>query len=471
MRVLLVQPEDPPMLVGFTRLARAEPLALEILAATIPEHQVRILDLRVDPCLEQTLEDFRPHLVGVTGYTTNVPRMLSICQQVKAADPAIFTVLGGYHATLCPEDFDCGNVDAIVVGEGEVTFPELVEAVSRGRDYHHVAGIIYRQSGSQVRTAPRPLMRLDESVLPARDLVDAYRQDYHFQFWSSPYPVETARGCPYQCTFCSVWAFHGRKCRVKSPERVLRELENVKGDVVAFVDDNFLQNLARAERIYELIKAVGIKVKFWMQARSDSIVRRADLIEKWSQIGLSTVLIGFEKFRDEELGDLNKKNSVRVNEEAARIMHANGVDIWGAFIVDPQWRTPDFDALIDYVRRLKINFPQFTILTPLPGTEFFREKLNELTTRNYELFDFLHSVLPTRLPAIEFYEDMARLYASTTMSFTDLKERVRTGHIEIAALRRIKNLLADLTNPQAYLRGLEAQGEGWSFHSRPVRSG
>lgn len=85
MRVLLVQPEDPPMLVGFPRLARAEPLALEILAATIPDHQVNILDLRVDPSLERPLQDFAPNLVGVTGYTTSVPHILSICRQVKAA--------------------------------------------------------------------------------------------------------------------------------------------------------------------------------------------------------------------------------------------------------------------------------------------------------------------------------------------------------------------------------------------------
>ncbi len=456
MRVLLVQPEDPPSLVGFTRLARAEPLALEILAATIPGHEVRILDLRVDPSLKQTLEDFSPDLVGVTGYTTNVPRMLSICQEVKARHRAIFTVVGGYHATLCPEDFDCEDVNAIVLGEGEATFPELVEAVSKGLGYGHVQGITYRQGDNRVPTPPRSLTALDESPLPARHLVDQYRKQYHFQFWSAPYPVETARGCPYRCKFCSVWAFHRRKCRFKSPERLLKELESARGDVVAFVDDNFLQNLPRAQRIYELIKAVGIRTRFWMQARSDSIVRRPDLIEKWSEIGLSTVLVGFEKFREEELSNLDKRSSVRINEEAARIMRANGVDIWGAFIVDPQWKKPDFDALIEYVRRLRISFPQFTVLTPLPGTAFFREKLSELTTRNYELFDFLHSVLPTKLPTREFYENVARLYANTTMSLSELKERVRAGRIQISALRRVKNLLSELTNPQAYLGSLQA---------------
>jgi radical SAM superfamily enzyme YgiQ (UPF0313 family) len=455
MKVLLVQPEDPSSLVGFTRLACAEPLALEILAATIPDHEVKILDLRVDPHLRETLQDFAPDLVGVTGYTTNVPRMLSICREVKELDPTICTVVGGHHASLCPEDFDCQDVDVIVVGEGEATFPELIEAVAEGYDYQRVAGIIYRRGGVQIRTPPRSPIILDDSPFPARHLVDDYRGEYHFQFWTSPYPVETARGCPYRCKFCSVWAFHRGKCRVKSPQRVLKELEDIVGDVVAFVDDNFLQSLPRAERIYELIKAAGIRTRFWMQARSDSIVRRPDLIEKWAKIGLSTVLVGFEKFREEELTDLNKRNTVRTNEEAAHILNQNGVDIWGAFIVDPRWTKPDFDALIDYVRRLKISFPQFTVLTPLPGTEFFREKINELVTRNYELFDFLHSVLPTRLPTRDFYENMARLYANTTMSLSELKERVRSGRIPVSALKRVKNLLVDLTNPQAYLSGVQ----------------
>jgi hypothetical protein len=135
------------------------------------------------------------------------------------------------------------------------------------------------------------------------------------------------------------------------------------------------------------------------------------------------------------------------------------VDIWGAFIVDPSWRRSDFDALIDYVHHLKISFPQFSVLTPLPGTEFFRDKVGELTTRNYELFDFMHSVLPTSLPAGQFYGEMARLYSSTTMSLSDLKQRIRSGHIQSSGLRRLKNLLSELTNPEAYLRGLEEDGQ------------
>ncbi len=456
MRILLVQPPDSQNAVGFSTFGCPEPLALEILAASLPQHQVRILDMRIDHDLEGAMRSFRPDLVGVTGYTPNVPQMLSVCEEVKALDASVATVVGGYHATLCPEDFDVEYVNAVVVGEGEQTLPDLAAALETGSDLDGIAGLIYRKEGQQVFTGSRQLLtRLDESPVPARHLTDSYRDKYFFQFWPAPTPIETARGCPHECKFCSVWVFHRRRCRFKSAERVVEELRGVRSNSAYFVDDNFLQNFRRAEKMCRLIKEAGLKLRYWMQARSDGIVRRPDLIEHWARVGLSTVLVGFEKFREDELADLNKRTSVRTNEEAARILRDNGVDIWGAFIVDPAWEKADFDALIAYVRRLKISFPQFTVLTPLPGTDFFREKLSELTTRNYELFDFLHSVLPTKLPTRQFYAEMARLYSATTMSFSDLKERIRSGRLQVSGLRRIKNLLSEVTNPEAYLRGCE----------------
>lgn len=456
MRILLVQPNSSEQMVGFTPMIRSEPLALEIIAAAVPEHEVKILDLHVDPSLAATLSSFEPDLVGVTGYTTDVPRMCQICREVKSYHPGI-TVLGGYHATLCPQDFDYDFIDVIVLGEGEITFKELVSALVEKRDLSEVNGIIYRQRGQQVATKPRDLIaHLDDLPLPARHLTDRYRPHYHFQFWENPYIVETARGCPYRCTFCAVWKFHRGKCRSRAPESILKELGTIPSPIICFVDDNFLQDTRRVERLYELVKNDGIQAQYWIQARSDSIVKRPDIIKKWTEIGLGSVLVGFEKLGDEELASLNKESSVKDNDKAAQILRDNDIDIWGMFIVDPQWTKPDFDALIDYVHSLKISFPTFTILTPLPGTAFFQEKLKELTTLNYEVFDLLHSVLPTKLPIEEFYVNMARLYKSTTMDLYELEQRIKSGHIPVSCLRRVRDILREVTNPQAYLRSTEA---------------
>ena len=455
MRVLLVQPKWSLSLVGFNRLARPEPLALEVLKASLPHHESIILDLRVDErpnALEETLATFKPQVVGVTGYTTDVPNARQVLAEIKACDPTIVTVMGGHHVSLCPEDFDSPNVDFIVVGEGEVTFPALLDALASKRDPRGEEGIIYRENGRQVFTGPRaPIRDLDTSPVPDREATAPYRDQYFFRFWQGAYTMESARGCPYRCNFCSVWKFYQGKCRLKSSDTVVDQLAALPGEFIAFVDDNFLQSLPRAQAMYERIKAMGLKKHYWIQARSDSIVRRPDIVEKWASIGLSTVLVGLEGFREQDLAKVNKSNSVAANEKAVEIMHQHNIDIWGAFIVDPTWVRSDFDQLIQYVRALKITFPQFTVLTPLPGTDLFKERVQDLVTRNFAKFDFLHTVLPTKLPVEEFYENMARLYASTTLSLAELREKIRSGNIPSNQLRSIRGLMAELTNPHSYL--------------------
>jgi len=456
LKILLVQPDSSPQNVGFNNLTLPEPLPLELVAASVPQHDVRILDMRLDPNLAATLEAFQPDILGVTGFTAHVPQAQEVCRRTKTLLPSCRIVAGGHHASLRPEDFNMPEVDFIVVGEGEFTFPDLVTALEQGADPHRVAGLFYKDGGRQVFSGPRvPVKDLDETPVPRRDLTAAYRSQYYFRFWESTYTLETARGCPYRCYFCSVWKFYQGKCRTKSPERVVAELAELPGDYICFVDDNFMQDIRRAERIYQLIKEAGIKKKYWMQARTDSIARNPKVIEHWAEIGLSTILVGFEKFREEELAALNKKSSIALNERAVATMHRYGVDIWGAFIVDPAWGNEDFSALIEYVRSLKISFPQFTVLTPLPGTDFFQERYNEMLTHKYDHFDFFHSVLPTKLPLREFYENMARLYANTSMSLSELKTRIRRGDIPSNSLKRVRGMLSQLTNPDAYLRGAD----------------
>lgn len=452
MKILLIQPGWGASQVGFNNLTLPEPLGLEILAAVVPQHEVRIFDSRLETDLGATLSEFEPDLVGVTAYTADVPAAQRILRAVKRWNPKVFTVMGGHHASLMPQDFDSPDVDVVVVGEGEITFAELVEAMERDRDYRSLKGLVYRENDRQISTGPRPLINnLDSSPVPARHLTAQYRDRYYFRFWQNASLVETARGCPYRCTFCSVWRFYQKRCRFKTPERVANEVADLTSDYICFVDDNFLQDLVRAEQIGKLLDSRGVQKGYWMQARSDSIARRPDIFAQWARLGLSTVLIGLEAFREEDLSAINKNNSIATNEKAIEIMHENNVDIWGAFIVDPNWDEHDFDDLIEYVRSRKITFPQFTILTPLPGTDLFQERFPTLITHNYERFDFFHTVLPTKLPLDEFYRNVARLYANTSLSLAELKKKIRDGNIPRNSMRRMKGMLDQLTDPKAYL--------------------
>ena len=460
MRILLVQPDSNKTCIGFKRLARPEPLALETVAGTVPDHDVRILDMRADPDLCGVLKDFRPDLIGTTGYTAEVPHAQEISRTARQLSPEARIVVGGHHVSMSPAEFDGPDVDYVVFGEADETFPELVRAMEAGRHPSTVRGIGFRENGRLNLTPPRPPLKdLDQVPWPRRDLVAAYRDGYFFRFWDNVYSIETPRGSPYRCTFCSVWRFFGGKVRFKSPERVVAEVEALPADCDYFciVDDNFLASMPRTRKIVQLMEERNIRKKFWIQGRADAMVKDPEGVAMLARAGLSTVLIGLEAYRDEELGHFNKGKdaSLAVNDQAIEIMHQNGIDIWGCFLIDPQWEERDFEGLIEYVKRRRIQFLQFTILTPLPGTQFY-EETKHLIRSSWDKFDFFHSVLPTKLPPERFYEQMANLYRETVMSFSQLKEMIRQGRIPRRGLQRAKDMLAQVTDPRSYLDSLQS---------------
>jgi len=146
---------------------------------------------------------------------------------------------------------------------------------------------------------------------------------------------------------------------------------------------------------------------------------------------------------------VNKSNKLSVNDEAIRILKDNGVIIWGAFIVDPMWDVDDFKQLRDYVHEKEITHTQFTVLTPLVGTQLYREKFNDLLTYDYTCYDTLHAVTPTKLPREEFYKQFADMYKQHDVGpYYDL---VRDGKLTIDDCKRGKRMLDAMSHWEYYL--------------------
>lgn len=483
LRILLVKPDISHISVGFTSLARVAPLDLMMVAASVPRHVCRILDLRLEKkptALESELADFRPDIVGVTAYSAESQEAKELCRRVKTALPEAVTVMGGYHATMATEDvLREPAVDFVVIGEGEETFPELLEALQRGEGLERVKGIAYRREGAVVHTPPRPQIQdLDRLPFPDWELVSRYQSRYYLNVMGVMASVETTRGCPFDCHFCSVWVFNRRRYRKKSPARVLKELKRLpqKVDVIAFVDDEFWADARRALEIAELILAEpeGSPLrsrKYWAQVRTSDIARHPELVERWARAGLKVLLLGIESHKDAELEELHhKRNKVQTAIEALEIMRRHGVEAWGCFIVNPEWREEDFEELIRFVRQNEIAFPQFTVLTPLPGTvlteRLVREGVLDVTQFPFQLLDFLHSAVKTSLPLRRFYELLARLYRETSMAsnLALYKRAVRNGVLNRAWLkspmgRQVTGFLKQLTNVEAYLKAHRLLGQ------------
>lgn len=413
MRALLVQP-DQKQTIGFQQLGAMEPLGLEMIAGALsPAHEVDLLDLRMAPgTLAQTLDSFRPEIVGISSsFTVDIYRALRIAQAVKDTNPKTFVFVGGHHPSLCPHDFNTPAVDVIVQNEGEETAREMADCLAQGGDLTSVSGLILNTEEGQHSTGVRPLLKeLDALPFPRRDLALSHGWVYKLITSGRIASLETARGCPYTCNFCSVWRFYQGRMRYKSPQRVIEELLPMEQEAVFLTDDNFLVDVPRAVEIGRLAKQHGITKQFIGQFRSDSIVRHPEVIAQWRELGLRDMIVGFEKPDQAGLQSVNKHNSVENNERALVILRANGIEPITTFIANPEYTHDDFAYLRGYIRRLKLQMPSFSILTPLPGTQFFDEMQDKLTTDDFEAWDIAHAVVPTRIPIEEFYAEFASLW-------------------------------------------------------------
>ena len=426
MKILLVEPPANPHDIVTGVVGLAEPLALECVASTLsPCHEVRILDMRVEPNLQGEIEKFRPDIVGTTCYAVGVYVTKELLRETKRLNPDIFTVVGGHHATLIPEDFFEDFVDAVVIGEGEETFKELTDRLEEGKDITTVSGIAYRKDGSFFITDERPLLNLDNLPFPRRELVEKYRDKYFRASWHPITSLYTSRGCPFRCSFCTMWKVNRGKYRTRSAESVVKELEAIPGKYIDFVDDNTLADIKRAYELCDLIKEKKLNKIYKIYARSDTVAKHPDLITKWKEIGLELILIGFEAFRDKELLKWNKKTNIRQNEEALEVLRKNGVESAAYFVIDPDFDKKDFEELSMYIEKKGLTHPVFTIFTPFPGTDIY-EKLKGELSNNYELFDFYHVVQPTKLPKKEFYRCFVGLYKKA-YSFRGVLKNHRKG--------------------------------------------
>lgn len=455
MRVLLVQPAPLRELLGFEQAAIPEPLGLEIVAASIPDHNVEIADLRQEDDLLLVLERFDPHVVGVTALTTDVHAALDALKRVKDFSRDIFTVAGGHHATLVPADFCKTGVDAVCLGEGEIVFPRLVETLDglwwTGRPLDDIPNLVWRNGDepsrcfvNNGRVFEKPTLNADWPM-PRRDLTSSR---YHF-YSDQIVAVSTSRGCPCRCNFCSVWQFYGGYVRQLPAQRVVDEIRTIDCERVGFTDDNFLVNYKRDNEIADLLRAEGLEHHYLMQCRTDYIVKYKELVEKWVDIGLGGMLVGFEGASDDILQLVNKRNSAKVNDRAIGILQDLDVIIWAAFIIDPQWDHEDFDRLEKYVKKYELTPIQYTVLTPLPGTDLYRERHHDILTHNYRCFDTLHSVLPTRLPRDEFYQRLAQLQRLRQMG--KWYEWVSNGKVNIETLRTGARIAKQLGDWESYI--------------------
>ncbi len=411
----------PPIggIIGLEMITFVEPLGLECVAGGLEQegHDCQIVDLRIDG-LEPGFAKaraFGPDVVGLQcNFTTERYRMLRLAKRARREFPEALVVVGGHDASRDPEWFLHPAIDVVAVGDGEEIMPGLMRARERGEDLRKVSGLLINAPGGPVHTGHAPARRnVDELPFPARHLIADYAGEYYINFRRPLALMETARGCPFKCNFCSVWKFHESTFREKSPERVVEELAQIDAPNVFITDDIFWMNVKRGRRLAQAVAASGIKKHYTIQTRSDIITRFPELIEMWKDCGQMTIFLGLEKIDDAGLASVNKSNTAANNDLAIKILQDLDVGYTPNFIVDPDWDRKDFDKLKRWIDRTGAYNSGFSVLTPLPGTDLWDSVAADVNTEDWELFDITHAVLPTKLPLEEFYDQLGGLWRHT----------------------------------------------------------
>jgi hopanoid C-3 methylase len=460
MKLLLIRPKPSSEEFGLGPFFRVEPLGLEYLgaAARSAGHTTVLVDERFDSRAVAHIRRLKPQVVGISvPHALEYDAAIQTARLIRRSVPGAFVVAGGSAAASYSTPIERPDFDAICIGDGETTFPALLDALERGDSLRSVPGLRLRTPQGWAST-PEILVppSLDTIPLPARDLVSPYRKRYHCVQLRPVWLIETARGCPFRCRFCSVWQLHGRTYRERSIGSVVEDFQTT-GDNIFIVDDLFWNHEARSLELAAALKKKGMR-KNWIlvQSRADLVAHHSDLLAAWRPLAHKfDIFFGFEGVTDAYLASLQKDSGVNQTIEAIEVARSMAYGTTGNFVVDPDWEELDFQRLWEFVRQHGLQRAGYSILTPLPGTEYYQSIEPALRGQPWFKYDMSHVLWAPKLGVKRFFELYTETWRRSVLNTAGQRSwwywlrQVRLN--EISFLIKVLRNTQRLMNAEAYL--------------------
>jgi anaerobic magnesium-protoporphyrin IX monomethyl ester cyclase len=340
------------------------------------------LDMPLDKMISTVIAG-KPRIIGISTYTSYADITKFVVDEIKKNLTDCVVVLGGHHAfTARDKLLEETQADIVAIGEGEILFAEVCDAILNGKSLEHVKGIYFKKSGNIIYTADRDYIEdLDALPIPAYEYFPMDKYQSHFwRGWITGCRkpsgnIITSRGCPFSCGFCSniLW---GKRVRYRSPESVISEVEYLVKNYgirqIAFFDDTFTVNMKRAERICELLIERDFGLDLSCGTRVDSL--NEALVRKMAKAGFKWIGIGLESGNDRILKRISKGVSIKDYYHILRIIADNGIAIIGGMILGyPGEDRGTLRDTLNFTLKNPIHFPQFSIFIAYPGTPVYEE--------------------------------------------------------------------------------------------------
>lgn len=352
----------------------APPLGLAYVASFLKQAgcDVRLIDLMFTARnwqeVKALIEKEAPKWVGISATTPQINEAFITAEIVKGIDPRIKVVIGGIHASALPQEtLGNKNIDILVYGEGEMTMLELVQ----GKIFDVIKGIFYKKDGVIIKNPCRELVEnIDNFPYPLYE--DLPIAKYGTDYFGTNLGIVSSRGCPYQCTYCAANTIHKRLYRKRSTENVMGEIEKMKHKFgvkrFSFYDDTFTLDQKRTIDICEALIRKNLRLEWNCLTRADNLTK--PLLEIMKKAGCSCIQIGIESGDNTIRRLAKRKETIEEVTQAINWAKDAGMEVLGFFIIGLPYETKQtIQKTIDASKRLNIDYAQFSILVPLPGSE------------------------------------------------------------------------------------------------------
>ncbi len=357
-------------------------LGLTLVAALFPRnYEIQI----VNEAIEEVDFDAPVDLVGITGLTCFIKRAYEVADRFR--EKGVKVILGGVHPSLLPEEAK-EHADAVFIGEAEGLLDSLVRDLEEGQ----LRPFYKNREWTDLKGIP----------IPRRDLLNRRRQPFFKA-------IETTRGCPNRCEFCSVPVINGRRYRTRPLEEIDRELSIIlgkKGEYLFVADDNVTAREDYAMGLFEVFKRHGVK---WMGFTTIQIAKNEKLLRMARESGCVSLFIGFESLDQESLDGVSKRFvPAKELSDLVKTIQGHRMGIQGSFIFGFDEDDPAvFRKTVDFVQKNNIELPNFSILTPFPGTPLRKhlEEEGRIFDREWSHYDMSHVVFkPKQMTVRELQE-------------------------------------------------------------------
>lgn len=382
MKILFVQPSQytDNGEIWKSKMPWLPRMSLPQLAAITPEG---IESFIVDEYIEDIDFDMNVNVIAISATTVQAARAYHISQEFRKRGKK--TIIGGIHASLLPEEAQ-NYADSIIIGEAEGLWLDVLSDLKEG-----VLKPRYENTG-----------RIDITNIPAPKLTKLPLHKYKVPFR----PIQTTRGCPHNCGYCSVTKFFGKSYRHRAIEDIVREIEELGVDEIFFVDDNIAANPERAKALFKAITPLKIS---WISQCCMSIAYNDELLELAQKSGCVNLMLGLESLSTESLGSVNKSfNKVDDYYYVINKLHRHGITVMGLMVFGFDFDDETiFDKTSKFMDDAKVDYPCYWILTPYPSTPLYNQLEIEgrIFERDWSKYDCTHVVYQPRLMSPETLQE------------------------------------------------------------------